>query len=207
MKFLTQATDPPVWEARLEALTGRLAFDIGANGGNVTRAFAAHFEKVVSIEPCAESFAQLEATAAENVTPIQMAVSAKTGTVTLQESALSIASGQLTSPGPTLDWGDVIGYREVPATTVDDLAYLYGWPDVVKIDTEGHEAEVLRGAPETLARRETAWYLEIHSKDLGVECASILIDAGYVLQLVRHPFYHRLHNPGLYTGHYYLAAT
>ncbi|WP_093000856.1 FkbM family methyltransferase [Rhizobium sp. NFR07] len=51
---------------------------------------------------------------------------------------------------------------EVPVVTVDGWAEQHGlWPDIMKIDVEGYEFEILRGAQKALARTP-ALSLEIH---------------------------------------------
>ena len=54
------------------------------------------------------------------------------------------------------------GGVEVEAVTIDCLAARYGYPDVVFIDVEGFEANVLAGAQQTLERRLTDFFVEVH---------------------------------------------
>jgi predicted nicotinamide N-methyase len=66
------------------------------------------------------------------------------------------------------------------AATLDDLAVAedLGFPDLVKIDVEGAEARVLRGASAVLARRPHV-IVETHGRDLERECAATLARFGY----------------------------
>ena len=101
------------------------------------------------------------------------------GTVDLEVREGSIMSGQLTSGNaPLLGWGDQIGTKTVPAVTADALMREYGIPDLVKVDTEGHETMVLRGAERVLRTRPYV-IIEIHSSKNGRDCRKILDDAGY----------------------------
>lgn len=51
---------------------------------------------------------------------------------------------------------------EVPVVTVDEWAEEQGfWPDIIKIDVEGYEFEILRGAQQALARTP-ALSIEVH---------------------------------------------
>jgi hypothetical protein len=56
-------------------------------------------------------------------------------------------------------------------------------PGLVKIDVEGAEAAVLRGAPELLARRP-ALIIETHGAEAERGCADVLAPLGYRLRVV-----------------------
>lgn len=128
----------------IEAARGVLAFDIGANVGTTASVLARGFDKVIALEPCQESYDILLAEMPHNVVCMMVAATDRTGVVTLNESEYSINSGQLTS-GDGLSYGALLGQRDVPAVTIDELVAESGQPDFVKIDTEGHEVEVLLG--------------------------------------------------------------
>ena len=51
MKFWEGSSDCPAYCDLLAQQQGRLAFDIGANGGFVTGMFASGFEEVIALEP------------------------------------------------------------------------------------------------------------------------------------------------------------
>jgi FkbM family methyltransferase len=55
--------------------------------------------------------------------------------------------------------------------------------DVIKIDVDGAEADVLRGANRTLERFRPHLFVEVHSRDLLNECWRILDGYGYPLRL------------------------
>lgn len=165
LERLGEDTDSPSWRALIEAAAGHLAFDIGGNTGQTARVLAQHFDRVVSYEPCREAFELLEAETPSNVVPVEAAVSDHVGTVTLIESAQAIRTGQLTSPDdPMSMWGAPIGNRTCASTTVDSQVDLFGAPNLVKVDVEGHELHVLAGAAALIARRSTLWLVEVHSR-------------------------------------------
>ncbi len=96
---------------------------------------------------------------AQNLTVLQAAASASPGIVTF--------SGQLT--------GRVNGDGRLPRTTVrsvtlDELSAIYGEPDAVIIDVEGFEQAVLVGGQQTLDRRRTTFWVEVHT-GCGLELA------------------------------------
>lgn len=52
----------------------------------------------------------------------------------------------------------------VQAITIDEMAIQFGAPTHIKIDVEGHEAAVLRGASATLRQFSPILFLEIHNE-------------------------------------------
>jgi len=170
---------------------GDLAFDVGTNTGGYLPQLAASFSRVVAFEPATESFTTAAAAwdGDSRVTVLQVAISAHTGTVTLDVCPAPIQSGQLTTPGmsPELGWGAPIAQRVLGCITLDEAVNRYGVPDFVKVDTEGHEAQVLQGATRLLAGHQPQWLVEFHSGDLRAECTAILEAAGYTVETVSSP--------------------
>ena len=164
MRVLSFHTDPNSWWQVLTHASGDLIFDIGANVGQYAHVFSKRFNKVVSFEPCAESYALLYAHHPANVVTIPEAVTDHVGTMQLAESEGSIDSGQLTSRiEDGIGWGELKGWRTVSCTTIDQECLHFGYPDAVKIDTEGCEMDILAGAPNLIERHNTTWYLELHA--------------------------------------------
>jgi FkbM family methyltransferase len=63
-------------------------------------------------------------------------------------------------------------------------------PSVIKIDVEGAETSVLRGAKQFLNRHRPKLFVEVHSRSLARECATILGGYGYrfhVMETGREP--------------------
>ena len=170
---------------------GDLAFDVGGNIGQSIPVILERFTRVVTLEPAAESWEVLRGLHDDRVTCLNVAASDHDGDVLLWEQAANLKQGQLISPehhgffglpGPKTP-------RLVPCQTLDSLAAEYGMPDLVKIDTEGHELKILHGAVDVLAKGTTGWLIEFHSRDLAGGCALLLAVAGYRPQVVRHPNY------------------
>lgn len=67
----------------------------------------------------------------------------------------------------------------VPTIALDDFDRQP--PNIVKIDVEGAEIEVLRGAKRVIAKHRPAIFLALHGAKQRVDCAAILREAGYVL--------------------------
>lgn len=57
-------------------------------------------------------------------------------------------------------------------------------PDVLKIDVEGAESEVLQGGLNTILAAWPSIILEVHSRQLEVECEGLLRSLGYHTQIV-----------------------
>lgn len=151
------------WDA-LGSFSGDLAFNVGANLGQAAKVLAGNFTRVISYEPCQESYRILADESPPNVTSILAALSDHEGHVVLTESAYSITTGQLTT-GSGLAWGDKVGERRVVCSTVDAEVELYGPPDLIQVDTEGHEVLVIQGALRTIEAHHPALLIEIHRKE------------------------------------------
>jgi len=164
VRTMGEAYEPAVWaQIMAELRRGDTLVDVGAHLGLYTVAAARRVGsagRVVAFEPDPESFALLAAHVrlngvADRVELVKAAVGDRNGRVPfrggrqLESCVLAIAPpGERTVPCVSLD--DALGKRHV---------------DVLKIDVEGYEVHVLRGARRLLrdpARRPRAVFLEIH---------------------------------------------
>ncbi|MDO8752172.1 MAG: FkbM family methyltransferase, partial [Candidatus Wolfebacteria bacterium] len=68
--------------------------------------------------------------------------------------------------------------------SLDSFVYKEGNPslDVIKMDIEGEELNALQGAERTLKEYRPKLILEIHSRELAVECPAYLKKLGYTVQ-------------------------
>ena len=57
-------------------------------------------------------------------------------------------------------------------------------PNLIKIDVEGAEILVLRGAVDTLQKYKPKLFIEIHSRELARECNLLLTDIGYTVTVM-----------------------
>jgi FkbM family methyltransferase len=166
------------------ARQGDTFFDVGANIGTVTIPVAMTGAECLAFEPAPANAARLaenaELNRLGNVTVVEAAMWSEAGIVALQVDG---AEGAGTSR--VVDGGG--GTIEVPAATLDQFAGGgTAAPDLLKVDVEGAELEVLRGAEATLgAGRVREVFVETHPLPLEErgasesEVAVLLGDLGY----------------------------
>jgi FkbM family methyltransferase len=168
-QYRLMSWNPIEYEAFRGALRpGDVALDIGANVGAYTLLFAQWVRpggRVISFEPAPGAFTALQQhVALNNVSAVvecrPVAVSDAEGEVAFASDGFQgtnhIMHGQAASPGAV---------TRVPTTTVDAVCAASGvTPRLVKIDVEGAELSVLRGAHRTLAAMRPAGvvFMELH---------------------------------------------
>ena len=130
---------------------GMVVADVGANSGQEVAEFVKAGAIVTAIEPHPMMATVLRETW-PGVTVVDAAAHDHLGVTTLYRSADSQQSS-LYQPAILEDAGPI----EVPTVTLDSLGVF----DVVKIDVQGAEVSVLRGATRTLETRRAIWYVEL----------------------------------------------
>lgn len=141
------------------------AIDIGAGEGEYTLYFLlkTSARRIFAFEPSAGDRAQLT----DNI---------KLNTLT-SDRRLELSS-------------DFVGSRNAAREcTLDSLSPFLNQPCLIKIDVEGGEAEILKGAASLLNAFETRWIIETHSKRLEEECVCILTQAGYRTRIVHNSWW------------------
>lgn len=128
----------------------QLIFDIGANEGFLTQLFLQTPAKIIAVEPDERNFSILSTRfdGNERVMLLQAAVSDHTGTLPFYTNRSSPAMGTVSKK-----WKEASASEEssdsapasVNSITLDSMIQIYGSPDYIKIDVEGHEESVLAG--------------------------------------------------------------
>jgi FkbM family methyltransferase len=187
-----------VYEAKLAGLVsaavnaGDVCYDIGAYRGFFSGVFAlAGAGTVVAFEPFPENCAQLQRLAEVNpglpllIEPV--AVGGKDGFSDFKVMSDS-SMGKLSCSGfqPLADTKESTRVR---IQTLDSLMKegKYPAPNVVKLDVEGAEVDVLRGATAMLTARRPSLFIEAHSDALAQECTDLLGQLGYNVSVMETP--------------------
>ena len=156
--------EPLVQRTIAESLSpGETFFDVGSHSGFHSLVGARAVGSaglVVAVEPDPANAAEVEDQAALNgfnhITVVRKAVVAD----------LSEASSPIDGAGAT-------------PTTIDDLTHEFRPPALIKIDVEGLELEVLRGAADTLREHRPTVVIEAHSDGLAGIAVARLAALGY----------------------------
>ncbi|MEI6495924.1 MAG: FkbM family methyltransferase [Actinomycetota bacterium] len=180
--YLTGRFDRCVTEVLVkDAASGACLWDIGANIGSIGCAFLASVPNshVVAFEPladiaalCRHNLAQFEPS---RVDLIEAAVSDRVGVGAMNRVSGNTGRSYVVNPPEV---GSENGVRLVDASALAGLP----WPDVVKIDVEGHEVAVLRGLRPILELARPAQVVFEHHQDgraVDPELLEIFESLGY----------------------------
>jgi FkbM family methyltransferase len=166
---------------------GMIALDIGANFGYHTFRMAravGNDGKVIAIEPTGWAFGKLQRNISlncfNNIRPLQVAL----GDFDHGAREFRFQSSY------RLDGTDLSADEIMPMYTLDTLMSMNGVDrvDFVKMDVDGFEGKVIRGAQETLARYHPILFFEITPSamrangDDPVELVRTLTGLGYIFQ-------------------------
>ncbi|HEX8830645.1 MAG TPA: FkbM family methyltransferase [Longimicrobium sp.] len=155
---------------------GGVVYDVGANVGFYTLVAATKVGpggRVVAFEPLPENLRYLRGhvrmNGLEQVTVFDAALTDVDGVVRFQP-------GESRAMGRIADEGLPVRAMRLDGLVTSDTIPP---PDVVKIDVEGAEAAVLRGAREVLSTHAPTVFLATHGNAVHGECVKILREHGY----------------------------
>jgi FkbM family methyltransferase len=176
-------------------------WDVGAHIGFHTLGFAlivGPSGHVVGFEPNSSNRERLEQNLKRNsdlaahITILPCALSDRDGDASLVisrdiesgASSMSFLDGTTPSvdPGIAREWNKIV----VPVRTADALVRegTAAAPHIIKIDVEGAELLVLRGAEQTMRTNRPMLIVEAHSAHLAVETQRWLHEQGYEIQVL-----------------------
>jgi FkbM family methyltransferase len=159
-----------------------LAIDAGANVGYFTSLLACRARRVIAFEPNPDMAARLAGnTARWGVAGTRVDIEARALSDGGGTASLRLPPGyERHSGGATLEPAAAATVVEVPVVRLDDILGDER-AGVVKLDVEGHEAAVLRGASRALETQQVRdVFFEEHG-ELPSSASQLLTDAGYSL--------------------------
>jgi len=155
-----------LWEREVYSCLRRLsqdirtAVDIGAARGEYTLFFLKKTtaEKVYAFEPDS---------AVSEVLSHNLALNGLSGLDRLERSARFV--------------GAYCDHRQV---SLDSLLPYLNWPCLIKMDVDGYEEEILKGANVLNLQHGVRWLIETHSKELELACVRILSERGFRTKVI-----------------------
>lgn len=164
---------------------GMFLFDVGASFGIFSLACARLGGNAVAMDPspiATDMIAkQLKLNnLKDNVRILQAAIGDMDGTIEMLSAGIYSGGYYRYESGR-----DRRELTRVPVTTLDHLAERFGRPSHLKIDLEGYEAPVIRGARELLKRASPLVFLELHNEMVHASsgdvtfCVNELLKLGY----------------------------
>lgn len=183
LKYLYSRFDPDLIEiAERHVRASSVVWDIGANCGIFAFSARAAREVIaVEADPFLANLLQ-ESTVlnGSSVSVLCAAISAERGLASFSIAARGRASNHLSSVDGRSQTGGERARLLVSTLTLDQLLESGLPPTIVKIDVEGAEVDVLRGAAKMLRDVRPVIYLET-GEDTHEACAEILKKANYNL--------------------------
>lgn len=145
--------------------------DVGAYIGDMTIFYAQYSPRVVAIEPLFDAYQCLKWNMAEqdNVDCINAAAGSKKGKCSLQTDSNNIGMTYVKKG------------KDVDVITIDSLGYEE--VSYMKIDVEGKELEVLKGARQTIDRWKPILDIEVNNATLEREGISDVILTDYIFDM------------------------
>ncbi|MEM7718497.1 MAG: FkbM family methyltransferase [Pseudomonadota bacterium] len=164
---------------------GALAFDIGAHIGDRTASFLQLGARVVALEPQPRVFRALRLIhgRASRAVLLPWAVGREDGEITLHLNSTNptvstVAPEFIANGAKSRLWTGQVwdGRVTVPMTTLDALIGRFGTPEFVKIDVEGHEAEVIAGL--SIALKALSFEFTTIQRGVAYKCLEHLQNLG-----------------------------
>jgi FkbM family methyltransferase len=148
---------------------GATIIDVGANIGTTAIMMSRTIPRarIIAIEPTPAGFACIEKNILANKIPncqlVQAAAGDRAGSTLFHQSTYIAGSHMVSADHPTIHQEEHA--IRVPITTIDDIVDQYDLDrvDFIKIDVEGFEPAVMRGAIRTIERFQPAFFIEFNA--------------------------------------------
>lgn len=173
-QFVKEALTRPRWQEDFVLLLrffdsheSVTLIDVGANDGVWTQKFLSIYPKasIIAIEPIPSNFARLSALHAQDarVLPLNVAAGDREGELELfvaEHDSGGVGASAHRYEGAVTDYSAKTTSHKVEMLTLDQILEQHAdrikGRIILKIDVQGHEAQVLKGAPSLLRRVEAA---------------------------------------------------
>lgn len=166
---------------------GKTFYDVGGGVGFYSLVAARMGAQVFTIEPDPKSLEWIARNARTNKLDqklhlMPLAANSYTGTMLMEPSPEDTVRGHGHGHAQEVFGTDASKCFEVKCTTLDDFARQNPVPDLVKIDVEGCEASVVRGAEWLMREIRPAILCEIHTPELAAEISEIVRARNYKIE-------------------------
>lgn len=141
------------------------ALDIGANIGNHSLFFSKYYDNVFSFEPNQRTFQLLKMNASlvDNVECVNVGLSDRARKAILATNPLNVGAASLVASSNT----NQALQQEIELRTLDSFSDIYSQEiGLIKIDVEGHELAVLKGANKFISKNHPIILFEQHPSEL-----------------------------------------
>jgi FkbM family methyltransferase len=192
-------SEPQVWK-ELARIRGELFVDVGANVGTYSTRLSSHFRRVYAFEPNPNILPilkeRVDSSSRQNITVFPMALSDVNGHSEFYIDRHEGFVGSVETLMPVFNYNPgfgpgtgpahkYVGKENVVVSTATYDSKIREVADLVKIDVEGAEFNVLRGAKDALTNgRIKRIMVELHDKNATEELFGILAGYGFKLKLL-----------------------
>lgn len=196
--------EPWVW-AELKSLLpktkGGVAIDVGAHEGEWSGTLSGWFTQVWAFEAQMDLAVQLAGAMPNNVHVVPLPLADRNR---VREFTRYVNSAHLSAifDNGGIDTGEAIGKVSLVCGTLD----MFGWfgVELIKVDVEGSEVDVLKGAKHTIAMEWPLLVIEVHTVANGEALQEMLTSWDYKVHKVCHP--HHVPTSEWAGAHYWLIG-
>lgn len=180
----------------MKRIRGDLFVDIGANKGYYSLLLRNNFRRIIAFEPAKSSYEELinnitRFQATDKIAPIKKAVSDRDGQRILYLTRYGKYHGfvaeQLVADSGIAEkgGGEVVESQEVDTVSLGSYFANEKLIDLVKVDVEGAEWDVLKGA-EPIISKIKRWIIELHDLGRRKELETWFKERGYDTKLLQY---------------------